>query len=191
VAIFVGVLFNLGIHFKQVIDKADVILTGVRVRVIPRTERKNPDILNCGRCLGFARHDSNNGYLLQVDTHVIVQPTLMRSMMIPNGFPVEGFHIVDELKFNVDEAAMQKLDATSDLICVDHYYTKSHDEWLEKMKRGSADPNYSRKYGEFFYFNPDLKGKEAYEETVPEQEYAVSKKIAPQRIVIRNMYNGG
>jgi hypothetical protein len=121
---------------------------------------------------------------------VFVQPALMRSMMIHNGFPVEGFHIVDELKSNFDEAAMQKLDATSDLICVDHYYTKSHDEWLEKMKRGSADPNYSRKYGEFFYFNPDLKVKEAYEETVPEQEYDISKKIAPQRIVIRNMYNG-
>lgn len=41
-------------------------------------------------------------------------------------------------------------------IVIDHYFTRSYEEWVEKMGRGSCDPYYSRKYDLFFQLNPDL-----------------------------------
>lgn len=46
-----------------------------------------------------------------------------------------------------------------DTIVVDHYFTKSYEEWKEKLKRGSCDPNYIREYDEFFEYNPEMKDK--------------------------------
>lgn len=41
-------------------------------------------------------------------------------------------------------------------ITLHHYYTRSLEEWNEKMFRGTCSPLSSRKYHEFFEFNPDL-----------------------------------
>ena len=105
---------------------------------------------------------------------VFVQAAYMRQMMIHNGFTMEGAAVVDENKNPVEEAVIMAPDATDGRICVDHYYTKSHEEWMEKMLRGSCDANYNRKYDEFFYFNPDLKDYRAKD--IPTQDYEVSKK---------------
>ena len=43
-----------------------------------------------------------------------------------------------------------------DKIVIDHYFTRSYEEWLEKAKRGSCDPRCDRKYDEFYEFNPDM-----------------------------------
>lgn len=48
------------------------------------------------------------------------------------------------------------VDENKELLHIRHYYTKSYEEWIEKMKRGSSDPAYLKKYGEFFVYNPDL-----------------------------------
>lgn len=40
---------------------------------------------------------------------------------------------------------------------LNHYYTRSYEEWLRKMQRGSAVPYAKRKYSEFFELNPDMK----------------------------------
>ena len=40
---------------------------------------------------------------------------------------------------------------------IKHYFTKSLQEWLEKMERGCADNLYCRRYDMFFEINPDLK----------------------------------
>jgi predicted SAM-dependent methyltransferase len=37
-----------------------------------------------------------------------------------------------------------------------HYYTKSHEEWLWKLNRGSCDSRCLKKYNEFFFYNPDM-----------------------------------
>ncbi len=37
-----------------------------------------------------------------------------------------------------------------------HYYTKSLEEWEEKISRGSCDPRCKKKYSSFFLYNPDL-----------------------------------
>lgn len=39
---------------------------------------------------------------------------------------------------------------------LNHYYTKSYEEWVNKIKRGSSNPNFKRKYKEFFELNPDM-----------------------------------
>ena len=43
------------------------------------------------------------------------------------------------------------------LFVIDHYYTKSWEEWQRKIKeRGGADPNYHKVLKEFFFYNPDM-----------------------------------
>lgn len=37
-----------------------------------------------------------------------------------------------------------------------HYITRSFEEWCDKVKRGSSDPNFKRKFYEFFQYNPDM-----------------------------------
>lgn len=97
----------------------------------------------------------------------------MRYMQTHNGYTKDGFIVVDEHKKPVDAAQPYKSEATTDLICVDHYYTKSYEEWLNKIKRGSCDPYYSRKYDEFFEYNPEM--EYCRENTYPVQEYEKSK----------------
>lgn len=41
-------------------------------------------------------------------------------------------------------------------ITLNHYYTRSLEEWNEKILRGTCSPIASRRYCEFFGFNPDL-----------------------------------
>ena len=46
---------------------------------------------------------------------------------------------------------------TKDAMQLNHYYTRSYDEWVEKIKRGSCHPSCLKKYSEFFLLNPDMK----------------------------------
>lgn len=47
--------------------------------------------------------------------------------------------------------------SNQDLFVIDHYYTKSWEEWKKKiMERGGADPNYHKSLREFFLYNPDM-----------------------------------
>lgn len=44
-----------------------------------------------------------------------------------------------------------------DLFVIDHYYTKSWEEWIWKItERGGADPKYHKELQEFFYYNPNM-----------------------------------
>lgn len=87
---------------------------------------------------------------------VFVQGLLMQDMHIHNGHPFERFDVVGEFKDKVEVNSIWKGNATTELICVDHFFTKSYEEWLEKIKRGSCDADYMRKYDEFFKCNPDM-----------------------------------
>ncbi len=105
---------------------------------------------------------------------VFVQPLLIKKMLTHNGYTLEGCYVVDENEDFVDEAEAWKFNGTTETICLDHYYTKSYEEWVEKMKRGSADPQYFRYYEDFFDYNPDM--EYCRENIFPEQEYEKSKK---------------
>lgn len=58
--------------------------------------------------------------------------------------------------------------SNQDLFVIEHYYTKSWEEWQWKIKeRGGADPHYHKALKEFFVYNPDMKhldtGENAYQ----------------------------
>lgn len=58
-----------------------------------------------------------------------------------------------------------------DLFVVDHYYTKSWEEWNWKIKkRGGADPKYHKALKEFFFYNPDMKYLDTGENAVQAYE---------------------
>lgn len=57
--------------------------------------------------------------------------------------------------YNPEKHMNMKCDESE--IAIKHYYTKSWEEWIEKMNRGSCDPNYRKNVNEFFLHNPDMK----------------------------------
>ena len=87
---------------------------------------------------------------------VIVQPLLMEKIIIHNGLPVNGFDIVNENKQKINNYSMVDFLPSKEKICLHHYYTKSYEEWLIKLKRGCAHSKYQRKYNEFFEVNPEM-----------------------------------
>lgn len=52
-------------------------------------------------------------------------------------------------------------------VVIEHYYTKSWEEWQQKISRGSSDPVMVKSLNEFFIYNPDmsyLKGENVKQE---------------------------
>ena len=45
---------------------------------------------------------------------------------------------------------------STEIAQINHYQTKSFEEWLDKVKRGIADTNFSRKVDDFWHFNPQM-----------------------------------
>ena len=74
---------------------------------------------------------------IQVDSHT---PRLVNS----RGQPIRG---------SCDLAV------TAEAAWVDHYFTRSLEEWKEKIARGSCDPISHRDYEMFFEINPGMKTK--------------------------------
>ncbi len=100
---------------------------------------------------------------------VIVQPVYMNAMMIHNGEAAEGFEVVNEHGEAIGNYRLRTETPTREKICVNHYYTKSYEEWMEKLRRGSSHANFSRRYTEFFRINPDM--EYCREETDIRQDY--------------------
>lgn len=61
-------------------------------------------------------------------------------------------------QYNSDKHFLFKNESKNqDLFVIDHYYTKSWEEWQWKIKdRGGADPKYHKELKEFFVYNPDM-----------------------------------
>lgn len=55
-----------------------------------------------------------------------------------------------------------------ELFVINHYYTKSWEEWKQKIARGSSDPKCLKHMNEFFLYNPDMAYLKEVDET---QEY--------------------
>lgn len=75
-------------------------------------------------------------------------------------FPVLGYN-----KLNIVNEYGEKVlspwdkNISSDLIAIDHYFTRSLEEWEEKINRGSCDPLSQRNFDMFYIINPDMKEK--------------------------------
>lgn len=103
----------------------------------------------------FTRVNYNDAYASRMGK-AFVQAMLMREMVIHNGSPEIGFDVVDEHKERIAPYSLVSENPTCDYICVDHYYTKSYEEWLNKLNRGGGHAKYQRKYDEFFKINKDM-----------------------------------
>lgn len=87
----------------------------------------------------------------------IVQPRKITGMSAH--FPITSYNkstMVDSDFNKVD--LRKKYDCPLDKIVIDHYFTKSYEEWCEKINKGSCCPLTTRKLEDFFILNPDLKG---------------------------------
>ena len=61
--------------------------------------------------------------------------------------------------------------SNQDLFVIEHYYTKSWEEWQWKIKeRGGADPHYHKALKEFFVYNPDMAHLDTGENTYQKYE---------------------
>lgn len=85
----------------------------------------------------------------------IIQPSRVQRMgtHFPQQIPGH-YYIVDGDK-NFMRTAMDTPRGKSKIV-IDHYFTRSLEEWLEKAQRGSCDPRVKRDYAEFYLYNPEM-----------------------------------
>lgn len=83
----------------------------------------------------------------------IVRPALVQTMSAHSPIKMDSDAIlVDAHGVEVED----KYDLPADKLVVDHYYTKSYEEWVARLAKGSCDPFASRKMEWFTLLNPDL-----------------------------------
>ena len=87
---------------------------------------------------------------------LIAQPMYMTDMVIHNGKAADGFEVVNEEQRKIYNYSLFAEYPTRNKICVNHYYTKSYEEWMSKLRRGSGHAKFSRRYEEFFKINPEM-----------------------------------
>jgi hypothetical protein len=85
----------------------------------------------------------------------IIQPSKIKIMgtHFPAGV-IGQYKMVDSNK-NLKRTGLESF-SDEEKIVIDHYFTRSFEEWQEKAARGSCDPRVDRKYNEFYLYNPDL-----------------------------------
>lgn len=87
------------------------------------------------------------------DWKSIVRPKLVTSMAAHSPIRMaDGAVMVDANGHIVDNG----YDLPVDKLVVDHYYTKSYAEWVERLSKGSCDPFSSRKAEWFVKLNPEM-----------------------------------
>lgn len=83
----------------------------------------------------------------------IVRPALVETMAAHSPLKMsEGAILVDAHGVEVED----KHSLPVDKLVVDHYFTKSYEEWVERLAKGSCDPFASRKNEWFLELNPDM-----------------------------------
>ena len=64
-----------------------------------------------------------------------------------------------------------------DILHLNHYITRSYEEWCKKMEKGTVNITHGRKFYDFFQYNPDMKEHIEKENEIPNwvQEYCPVK----------------
>lgn len=90
----------------------------------------------------------------------IVRPNKLFAMgsHFPSGI-LKNYNVVDS-NFNRMKNAYSQF-SKNNKIFVDHYFTRSYEEWLDKKERGNVETKEPcEKYNEFFLYNSDMEEKE-------------------------------
>lgn len=82
---------------------------------------------------------------------------------------VERFHNYSPQMRLEAEVLMGEGSKADEYFQLNHYYTRSYEEWMKKIERGTAVPYAKRKYSEFFELNPDMKYLDTGDRTI--QDY--------------------
>ena len=98
-------------------------------------------------------------YYEDIRGKVIVKAHKILAMAIHSPMTVNNMTKIVDSDFNRVYTPMSYGKTPMDKITLDHYITKSYEEWCEKLNRGSSVPEFERKMEKFFFFNPDLKDK--------------------------------
>jgi|GEM_PF-703661 len=91
-----------------------------------------------------------------VNKHIktILQPRYTLAMCNPHhALYFDGYYAVNENYLRVPSAFS---DFSNEVAYINHYYTKSYEEWLHKVQKGRVDLNQKRKEHEFWNYNPNM-----------------------------------
>lgn len=99
----------------------------------------------------------------KVSSHILRKPC-GKSILRPERVHSVGVHFPDCRigEYNIVDSNKKLMKwalsdfSEDDKIVIDHYFTRSYEEWQEKAKRGSCDPRCERKYDEFFLYNQEM-----------------------------------
>lgn len=83
----------------------------------------------------------------------IVRPSCVKTQLVHSSILFSPYMYVDTEFY---EKTYTYQNFFNDVCCIAHYFTKSLEEWIEKINRGSVDKDMCRKYMEFFDWNPDM-----------------------------------
>jgi hypothetical protein len=83
--------------------------------------------------------------------------TIARSRLVNHFTDPHSCRLVAGLTVNDDGRSVDPKNPSFAHAWINHYYTKSLEEWTEKVERGRADSNSKRSWDEFFQHNPDMK----------------------------------
>ena len=87
---------------------------------------------------------------------IIVQPARVGNMRIHFAHFYKGSYTVNDNHKRAGDAGFFNRTGQKERLVLKHYITKSYEEWCNKIKRGTCDPSYSRKYRDFFKYNRDM-----------------------------------
>lgn len=94
---------------------------------------------------------------------IFVQTALIQRMYVHGADSIGYYYpiITQEHKLLYEEYSelfnrMNDGDNIYPRVKINHYMTRSYQDWVEKMSRGSSDPVFKRKFNTFFGYNPDM-----------------------------------
>ena len=109
---------------------------------------------------------------------IFVQTAKVKKMYVHKADSVDNLYLLldqdgNDLKVSFDglQKAYDKGMNIYSHAKIKHYFTRSYEEWCEKMNRGTCDPNFKRKFDVFFRYNRDLEHLKDKELLTTEQGY--------------------
>jgi len=97
-------------------------------------------------------HDHDLNYVGKI----IVQPRKVDCMHIHNCLPEPDEFVLQENHCRMPMSQHWVGTPSIDKIVIKHYFTKSYEEWLNKIQRGRVQAEHYQNYTKFFDINPDM-----------------------------------
>lgn len=94
---------------------------------------------------------------------IFIQTALVQRMYVHGADSVGNYYPMvtqeNELLYKKYGDLYNRMAKSEDIyprVKINHYMTRSYQDWVEKMSRGTSDPVFKRKFNTFFGYNPDM-----------------------------------